>query len=418
MDEVEQHVADIVSRVLEDDTFARDADLDRSFLYRGVDSLRGLELVASLQEAFDLGPEEIPNTFVFDYPTVRTASRAIRAAQAHASLTPGTTDSASTETTESGLVDEDETRAHGEGKGAEDNASSPLAVVGVACRLPGGANSPERFWENLMDGVDGVSEIPAHRMDLDSPKVAAKVYVRKGALLSDADVENFDNALFGIPAAEAEAMDPQQRLLLHVVYESFKAAGWDKSSLFDLEAGVFVGNSAVEWSDAQPEPVTHGIYGRSGTASAVLANRVSHVLGLRGVSFTVDSACSSSLVAVDLACQAVRQGRCSVAVAAGVQLHLSERRWIQLCSTNMLSPSERCRAFDANADGMVRGEGAASIVIMPLDEALKQGRPVFGTSTCSSPAAPSENLIWAHRLSVLILTLSLRLMDEPRWQGC
>ncbi|KAH8749886.1 polyketide synthase, partial [Diaporthe sp. PMI_573] len=375
-DEAQRQVAEIVSRILDDDTFAQlNADIDRSFLYRGVDSLRALELVAELQQVFDLGPEEIPNTFVFDHPTVRLAAHAIRVAKGSLPATCGGNHD-QTGAVE-GTVGGDEHRDDDDDGGAAREPGSPLAIVGIACRFPGGANSPERFWDNLKEGVDAVTEIPPARMDLDSPVPLSKVYVRKGALLSDRDVGEFDNALFDVPPAEAAAMDPQQRLVLHVVYESLRAAGYDKKALSGMEAGVFVGNSAVEWSEVQAEAVGQGVYGRSSTASAALANRVSHVLGLRGTSLSVDTSCSSSLVAVDLACQAVRQGRCRMAVVAGVQFHLSEKRWIQLCATKMLSPTERCRPFDAAADGMVRGEGAASVVIMPLDQALAEGRPVY-----------------------------------------
>lgn len=380
MDEVQRRVAEIVGRVLEDDRFAQeDADTDRSFLYRGVDSLKALELVAEIQEAFGLGPEEIPNTFVFDHPTIKHAAKAIQIAKG---ILPAASDDDGCGNKETGC-------AVGDSGTPEGSLGGPLAIVGIACRFPGGANSPDRFWENLMEGVDGVTEIPPSRLDIDGPSASSKMYVRKGALLSDRDVGEFDNGFFGIPTAEAAAMDPQQRLALHVAYEGFRAAGYDKAALSDMEAGVFVGNSAVEWSDAQAQATSHGVYGRSGTATAALANRVSHALGLRGASLTVDSSCSSSLVAVDLACQAVRQGRCPVAVAAGVQVHLSEKRWIQLCATNMLSLTERCRAFDASADGMVRGEGAAAVVVMPLERALAEGRPVYGTSkSCQKTRSP------------------------------
>ncbi|KAB2576009.1 Polyketide synthase PksL [Lasiodiplodia theobromae] len=366
IEEIQQKVAGVIAGVLEDSSFVG-GDADRSILYRGVDSLRALELSACLQTEFDLGPDEVPNTFVFENPTVRQAAETIAAA-IRATASASTTLEFGSPTPLSSGDDEDDNQAGSE--------KARLAIVGISCRLPGGAVSPERYWDILNEGVDGVTEIPAHRLDLDRLVAEAKVYVRKGAFVSD--VEHFDHEFFGIPASEAEAMDPQQRLTLHVVYESLSRAGWNKQSLAGLEAGVFVGNSAVEWSDVQPEAALHGVYGRSGTASAVLANRVSHVLGLGGVSVTVDSACSSSLVAVDLACQALREGRCQVAVAAGVHLHLSERRWIQLCSTKMLSPSARCRAFDAQADGMVRGEGVAAVAIMPLHLALAQGRPVHG----------------------------------------
>ncbi|KAH7044502.1 thiolase-like protein [Macrophomina phaseolina] len=362
IEEIQQKVTGIIAEVLEDSSFV-DGDPDRSILYRGVDSLRALELSARLQVDFDLGPEEIPNTFAFDHPTVRQAADAIAAATglSLASLDIGSPTPLSSAGGDSATFGGNDAR---------------LAIVGLSCRLPGGAVSPERYWDILNEGVDGVTEIPAHRLDLDRLLSEEKVYVRKGAFVSD--IDHFDHDFFDIPASEAEAMDPQQRLTLHVVYESLSRAGWSKQSLAGLEAGVFVGNSAVEWSDVQPESVSQGVYGRSGTASAVLANRVSHVLGLGGASVTVDSACSSSLVAVDLACQAVRGGRCQVAVAAGVHLHLSERRWVQLCSTKMLSPSARCRAFDAQADGMVRGEGVAAVAIMPLSLAMAQGRPVHG----------------------------------------
>ncbi|MEU7360564.1 type I polyketide synthase [Streptomyces olivaceoviridis] len=238
----------------------------------------------------------------------------------------------------------------------------PIAVIGIACRMPQ-APDARRFWHLLDEGRDAVVRVPAARR----PAVGAQF----AALLGD--LADFDPDLFGISPREAAAMDPRQRLMLELSWEALEDARTPPAVLRRGPAGVFVG------AMAGPSPVTgpggSGVTAHTlaGTSHAMLANRVSHALGLRGPSFTVDSGQSSSLVAVHLACESLRRGESHTAVAAGVNLLLSETGALGTQRFGALSPDGRCYTFDARANGYVRGEGGAAVVLKPLSRALADG---------------------------------------------
>jgi len=261
---------------------------------------------------------------------------------------------------------------------ALDHAPAPgghqaIAVVGLACRLPGGATSPDRFWDLLRSGEETSVEIPADRWDVDayysaSPGAPGKMCTRRAHLLER--VDTFDPLFFGISPREASQMDPQQRLLLELAWEGVEDAGIAPPSLAGSKTGVFVG---VMWSDYRllgaEDSSRLTLHSGTGAAPGVVANRVSYVMGLRGPSLAVDTACSSSLVAIHLACQSLRAGESTLALVGGVNLLLSPATMVAMSSFGALSADGRCKAFDARADGYGRGEGGAVLVLKPLEQA-------------------------------------------------
>ncbi|MEV6948873.1 beta-ketoacyl synthase N-terminal-like domain-containing protein [Streptomyces sp. NPDC051172] len=246
----------------------------------------------------------------------------------------------------------------------------PIAIVGMSCRLPG-APDPEAFWRLLAGGTEAIGEVPPGRWE------PADHTVRRGGFLDRVDA--FDAEFFGISPREAREMDPQQRLMLELGWEALEDALIVPATLAAGRTGVYVG---AIWDDyatlvhrAGPEAV--GRHTVTGLSRGVIAGRLSYVLGLRGPSLTVDSAQSSSLVAVHLAAQSLRGGDCDLALAGGVSLALSARTTLGNERFGGLSPSGVCRAFDARADGYVRGEGGAVVVLKPLRRALADGDRVY-----------------------------------------
>jgi acyl transferase domain-containing protein len=265
----------------------------------------------------------------------------------------------------------------------EQARTEPIAVVGMACRFPGGADSPAAFWRLLIEGRDGVTEIPADRWDaaaLYDPDIEAsgRMATRWGGFV--AGVDRWDPAFFGISPREASQMDPQQRLLLETAYEALEHAGETLERLRGSAAGVFVGvhshSSDYGWFQLR-ELEEVGTYTSTGTAHSIVANRLSYWLDLRGPSLAVDTACSSSLVAAHLAVQSLRARECDLAVAGGVNLLLSPEVTVALSKMRMMAADGRCKTFDARADGFVRGEGCGVVVLKRLSDALAGNDPIL-----------------------------------------
>ncbi|HEY7509790.1 MAG TPA: type I polyketide synthase, partial [Vicinamibacteria bacterium] len=260
----------------------------------------------------------------------------------------------------------------------ERSRHEPIAVVGMACRFPGGALSPEAFWGLLRAGVDAITEVPRERWDLEAwydpdPEAPGKTYARHGGFL--AGVDQFDAAFFGLAPREAAAMDPQQRLLLEVAWEALEDAGQPADRLARSASGVFVGMTAGDYAQVLDRAGREAIeaYWITGNSPNFAAGRLSYLLGLQGPSLVVDTACSSSLVAVHLACQSLRTAESRLALAAGVNLTLVPDGTVALSKARMLAPGGRCRTFDAAADGYVRGEGCGVVVLKRLSDALADG---------------------------------------------
>jgi len=260
--------------------------------------------------------------------------------------------------------------------------SEPIAIVGLGCRFPG-ADGPLAFHGMLRDAVDAVRELPGGRWDREryydpDPSAPGKTYVTRGGYLDD--VAGFDAAHFGIAPAEALRMDPQQRLLLEVSWHALEHAAIAPDSLYGARAGVFFGISSFGYASVlrrtMPAEELDG-YAATGNAFSVAAGRVSYVLGLTGPSLAVDTACSSSLVAVHLAMQSLRMRECDTALAGGVNLLLEPESTVNFAKARMLAPDGRIKAYDARADGFVRGEGCGVIVLKRLSDALAAGDEVW-----------------------------------------
>jgi acyl transferase domain-containing protein/threonine dehydrogenase-like Zn-dependent dehydrogenase/acyl carrier protein len=255
--------------------------------------------------------------------------------------------------------------------------ADPIAIIGMACRLPGGADSPAQLWQLLCDGTDAVGPVPHERWDADAwtdsdPAAPGKTLTRQGGFLRQIDA--FDAGYFGILPREAERMDPQQRLLLEVAIEAFDDAGLPRERLARSRTGVYAASYHNDYAQLQyADPDAIDLRTLTGTLHSVLANRLSFLLDLRGPSLSIDTACSSGLVAMHLACQSLRSGETDVALAAGVSLMITPELLVAMSKVGFMSPDGRCKTFDASADGFGRGEGCGALVLKRLSDAVADG---------------------------------------------
>ncbi|XXT15462.1 MupA/Atu3671 family FMN-dependent luciferase-like monooxygenase [Sorangium sp. So ce429] len=332
-------------------------DLARPFVDHGIGSAQAVGLSGEIAERVG---RALPPTLLWDHPSPAELAR-------H-------------------LCGDEAASPRGEAAGAASprargGARDAIAIVGVGCRFPG-ADGPEAFWSLLCEGTDAVTEVPAERWDAAAhvdpdPDAPGKTTSRWGAFLVDAF--GFDAGFFGITGAEAAEMDVQQRLVLEVAWHALEHAGIAPDALRDTAGGVFLGLSdpargapAGATSATSPSRFT-----ATGAMASVAAGRLAYVLGLRGPALALDTSCSSSLVAVHLACQSLRAGECDLALAGGVNAPLTLEASVALAKLRALSPTGRCRAFDAAADGYVRGEGCGVVVLKRLSDALADGDRVM-----------------------------------------
>jgi acyl transferase domain-containing protein/acyl carrier protein len=253
-----------------------------------------------------------------------------------------------------------------------------IAVIGMGCRFPGGANSPEAFWQLLLEGRDAISEIPNDRWNVQAyydPEVEAsgKMSTRWGGFMSQ--IDQFDPALFGITPREAATMDPQQRIMLEVCWEALERAGYAPDRLSGSATGVFVGACNSDYAQLlMIEGLENAdMYLATGGAHSVISGRVSYVFGLQGPSISIDTACSSSLVAIHYAIKSLRTGECRMALAGGVNVIVSPDVTVTLSKANMMAADGRCKTFDSTADGFVRSEGCGMLVLKRLKDAIADG---------------------------------------------
>ena len=259
--------------------------------------------------------------------------------------------------------------------------AEPVAVVGIGCRFPGGGLGPDGFWRLLERGRDAITEIPSDRWDAEEfydpdPFARGRMPSKWGGFV--AGIDGFDAEFFGIAPREAAAMDPQQRVLLEVAWEAIEHAGLAPEQLNGARAAVMMGVYYNEYqAGATADPDGIDAYSATGNAHSVTVGRIAYLLGLRGPAVAVDTACSSSLVSVHLACQSLRSRESDLALAGGVNLILRPETQLALAKWGMLSPRGRCHAFDAGADGFVRGEGAGVVVLKRLTDAVADGDRVL-----------------------------------------
>lgn len=274
-------------------------------------------------------------------------------------------------------------RAEGIGhKNSQHHGSTPfepVAIIGMAMRLPGRVRNEVDFWDLLSGKKSGLCDVPKDRFNVngfyDPAGKAGTIPINRGYFLQDVDIQQFDPTVFPISKKELERLDPAQRQLLQVAYECFESAGissWRGSSI-----GCYVGEFGQDWVDVNAKETQHrGGYRGTGFGDFAMSNRISYEFDLRGPSMTVKTACSSSLVGLDLACEAIRNGECDGALVGGISLMFSPTTWMALNDMELLSPRGQCRTFDATADGYARGEAVNMVLIKKLSAALRDNDPI------------------------------------------
>ena len=289
--------------------------------------------------------------------------------------------------------------------------SGAVAIIGMACRFPGGADSPENFWQLLVNGRDAIKRIPDTRWGKEAASFAASSdqdlsAIRWGGLLHGIDL--FDAKFFNISPREASRMDPQQRLLMLTAWEALERSGVPAEKVAGSSTGVFIGahsQSSDYYLMQMAYPESIDAFTSTGTAHSLLSNRLSYFLDLNGPSLTVDTACSSSLVALHLACQSLKGGDCDMALAGGVNALLSPELSYTFSKLSFLSPEGRCKTFDESANGFVRGEGCGLVVLRRLEDALQNKDPILAvirgsavnqdgaTNGITAPNGPSQEKV-------------------------
>ncbi|MFF2910654.1 SDR family NAD(P)-dependent oxidoreductase [Paenibacillus sp. NPDC057934] len=263
----------------------------------------------------------------------------------------------------------------------------PVAIIGMAGILPG-ADHLEELWDNLLADKDAISEIPADRWSWkeyygDPAKESNKTNIKWGGFIKE--IDKFDALFFGISPREAELMDPRQRIFLETVWKSIEDAGYKPSSLSGTNTGLFVGVGTSDYYDLLHENhVEIEAYTSTGCFNSILTNRISYLLNLHGPSEPIDTACSSSLVAIHRAVESVRSGECNLAIAGGVNILASPNMYISLSKARMLAEDGRCKTFDKKANGYVRGEGSAAVLLKPLSQAERDGDHIYAIIRGSS----------------------------------
>ena len=374
-------IAAVVAGVLGLETSEVDHSL--GFFDMGLDSLMAVEVANRLKAASGI---KLSATLAFDHPTVNDVRDHLL----------GKLDLGTPAPAPAGVVKVVQAI----------ELDEPIAVIGISCRMPGGANDPESFWELLRSGRDPMVRVPPERWDLSAyydptPGTAHKMYVKDAGWIDWDEVQGFDPEFFGISPREAASMDPQQRMLLEVSYEALERAGIATGDLKDSQTGVFVGAGSSGYLQRFQESggeLYRDMYAGTGNLEAFVSGRVAYVLGLHGPNLALNTACSSSLVATHLAAQALRTGDCDVALAGGVHLMLSPENFVYVSQLKALAEDGRCKTFDARANGYGRAEGCGMFVLKRLSDAQRDGDPILALirGTAVNHDGPSSGLTVPH----------------------
>ncbi|MFD4924559.1 SDR family NAD(P)-dependent oxidoreductase [Streptomyces goshikiensis] len=337
-------------------------DQSRAFKDIGFTSMTAMELRNRLKEATGL---TLPASLVFDHPHPRALADHLR---------------------EELLGEDDAERTDSEPNTPSGpppaGQDEPIAIIGMACRLPGDVGTPDELWELLETGRDAITDLPVNRgwdvaglYDPD-PDAAGRAYVREGGFLHDAG--EFDAGFFGISPREALAMDPQQRIILELAWESFERAGLDPAGRRGSRTGVFMGTNGQHYMPLlQNGSENFDGYLGTGNSASVMSGRISYTLGLEGPALTVDTACSSSLVALHLAVRALRSGECDLALAGGATVMSTPEVLVEFSRQRAVAADGRCKAFSASADGFGPAEGAGVLLVERLSDAVRHGHRVL-----------------------------------------
>ncbi|KAI0121285.1 polyketide synthase [Xylariales sp. AK1849] len=385
--ELESEIIAIWSRVLGHDRVG----VNDNFFEVGGDSLRVVRVQKELQGLIGR-PVSIPK--LFEHYTIKTLA-------AHLTRSPDTACPK--------LV----------AKQIRVNITEDIAIVSMACRLPGGITSPEDFWELLERGGDAITDVPEDRWDVDalydvSSDAPDKSYCRRGGFIPS--INSFDISFFGISPREARRLDPSQYVMLETCWEGFERAGYTMEQLRSSQTGVFIGTSNILSHQGLNPTAIRDLadldgYTVTGSAGGTMSGRISYLLGLEGPAMTIDTACSSSLVTTHLACTALRQGECDVAVSGGVSLMLNPGLHIEFSRLQGMSPDGRCRAFAADAQGTGWSEGSVVAILKRLSDAQRDGDQIHAvirgtavnhdgrSASLTTPSGPAQQRLIRTALS-------------------
>ncbi|KAK4076963.1 uncharacterized protein Triagg1_3930 [Trichoderma aggressivum f. europaeum] len=394
--ELERSILAIWSKVLGHDNIS----LDVNFFHIGGDSLRVVRVQKELERL--LG-RWISSAKIFEHNTIKTLAEYLGGINEPVQGAPV---AGLTNTCQNGVR-----YSHG---------NEDIAIISMACRLPGGIATPEDYWELLVNGRDATTDVPKDRWDADAiydadPNASGKSYCRRGGFITSPAINSFDASFFGISPREAQAMDPTQAVMLETCWEGFERAGYTTEQLRGSRTGVFIGSSTIgAHSSLRQNCDLEALdgYATTGTAGSVLSGRVSYVLGLEGPNLTVDTACSSSLVATHLACNALRQRECDMAISGGVSLLLGPGLYVEFSRLRGMSADGCCRAFAADTQGTGWAEGCAVVVLKRLSDAQRDGDIVHAilrgtavnhdgqSASLTTPSGPAQKRLIHDALAV------------------